>query len=237
MMIASEVRMYVQVVGFHARARACIALLLLSVPCAGCGGDDQSFAAVGAPRDAATAPETTMTKLVSGCDVVEVDGDLVVEHEKDFTAHYRMGEAYTKTAMLFGGAPVEDDNALSNAYIFALDKVDAQMLAQKYADFYLCSSPGGQEASKYIISYDLVPATCDVYDRLLAALRQYDKNVLAGGDRTSLRFTGAPLQLESVIEDATGHDVTDQVSGKNFHLVTSIEQLTGESVLAFGTTN
>ena len=90
--------------------------------------------------------------------------------------------------------------------------------------------PGGQEASKYIVPYDLVPANCEVYEQIVAALRQYDTNVTKGGDRTSLRFEGAPLELESVIADATGEDVTDQVSNQDFHLVTAVEQLTGQSV-------
>jgi hypothetical protein len=60
--------------------------------------------------------------------------------------------------------------------------------------------------------------------------------VTRGGDRTSLRFEGAPLELDSVIEDATGKNVTAQVSNQDFHLVTSVEQLTGQSVVSFGTT-
>jgi hypothetical protein len=170
------------------------------------------------------------------CDLVEMDGAFVVEKERDFTARFRVGAPYTKTVMLFGGEPVEDDNVFSNAYIFGLDKVDALMLAEKYPDFYNCSSPGGQEASRYIVPYDLVPANCQIYEQIVAALRQYDTNVAKGGDRTSLRFEGAPLELESVIEDGTGKNVTAQVSNQDFHLVTAVEQLTGQSVVSFGTT-
>ena len=83
----------------------------------------------------------------------------------------------------FGGERVEEDNKLSNAYIFALDQAAAQMLALKYPDFYLCTSPGGKEAAKYIIPYDLVPATCDVYKQLVAAFATFHKNARAGGDR------------------------------------------------------
>jgi hypothetical protein len=66
-------------------------------------------------------------------------------------------------------------------------------------------------------------------------LQVFDRNRSTGGDRTSLRFDGAPLELESVIVDETGEDVTDQLADRNFHMVTAVEQLTGESVLNFGT--
>ena len=197
------------------------------------GGESESFVAVSEAPDAGMTG-TGMDDPTRGCDRVRMDGEFVVEQEKDFTARFRVGEPYTRTVMLFGGERVEDENVLSNAQIFGLDKMDALMLAEKYPDFHLCSSPGGQEASKYIVRYDLVPATCQIYDQIVAALRTYHMNVSAGGDRTSLRLDGAPLQLESVIADATGEDVTDQASKQDFHLVTAVEQLTGESVLSFG---
>jgi hypothetical protein len=206
--------------------------------CAACGGPGEQFVEVGEGPDEGMAPmDRDEPARERGCERVELDGDFVVERERDFTARFRMGEPYTKTVMLFGGEPVEDANVFSNAYIFGLDKQDALMLAEKYADFYNCSSPGGQAAAEYVIPYDLVPASCEVYDQIVAALRQYDKNVASGGDRTSLRFEGAPLVVESVIETATGDDRTDEVADQNFHLVTSVQQLTGQSVLSFGTSD
>jgi hypothetical protein len=227
--------MYVLVAGLHSRAR--IVLTLSALMCGACGGGEAP-----APLDLSESPDdemvgtgTRMNRPTRRCDMVQVEGDVVIEQEQDFTARYRMGAPYTKTVMLFGGESVEDENVLSNAYIFALDQADAQMLAQRYPDFYLCSSEGGQEASSYIIPLDLVPASCEVHEQILAALRQYHRNASSGGDRTSLRFEGAPLELESVIEDATGVDATEQASG-DFHLVTSVEQLTGQTLLEFGTT-
>jgi hypothetical protein len=210
--------------------------LLVAVLGVGCGDDGAQGVSVSKMPDAGAEPdEGQMIAISSPCDDVEVDGDVVIEHEKDFTARFRVGEPYTKTVMLFGGERVEDENALSNAYIFGLDKTDALMLAEKYPDFYLCSSPGGMEASSYIVPYDLVPATCEVYEQIVAALRQYSMNLASGGDRTSLRFDGAPLELESVTADANGADVTDQITDQDFHLVTAVEQLSGESVISFGT--
>lgn len=212
--------------------------MLAALPLAACGGGEgPGSVSVGEAPDASTPgmDETGMDEPTPKCESVRLDGDFVVEQEADFTARYRVGEPYTKTVMLFGGEAVDDDNVLSNAYIFALDKMDAQMLAERYADFYLCSSPGGQEAASYIIPYDLVPATCQIHEQIVSALRQFRRNSASGGDRTSLRFDGAPLQLESVIEDATGNDVTDQITDQDFHLVTRVEQLSGQSVLSFGT--
>jgi hypothetical protein len=206
----------------------------------GCGGQSAEFA----PAKKAPDDGDGMTgRAGSGggdersrrpCDDVEVDGDLVIEREAGFTARYRAGEPYTKTVMLFGGESVEAENALSNAYIFGLDKVDALRLAEEYPDFYLCSSPGGKAASEFILSYDLVPANCEIFQQIVDALRVYNQNVLSNGDRTSLRFDGAPLTLESVIDEASGADVTEQVKNKSFHLVTAVEQLTGQSVISFG---
>jgi hypothetical protein len=130
-----------------------------------------------------------------------------------------------------------DDDVLSNAYILGLDKEDALMLAELFPDFYLCSSPGGDAAADHIFPYDLVPASCEVYEKLVNALNRFRINRESGGDRTSLRLEGAPLELVSVIDDASGVDVTDQVTDQHFHLVTAVEQLTGESVLEFGTTD
>lgn len=222
--------MFVLAARFHPRSS--VALALSALLWAACGDDaSEEFVSAGQAPDA--GPATTVDP-VRRCDLVEMDGEFVLEHEKDFTARFRVGVPYTRTVMLFGGGPVETENVFSNAQIFGLDKKDAQMLAEKYPDFYLCSSEGGQEASKYIVRYDLVPATCQIYDQIVTALRQYNKNVARGGDRTSLRLEGAPLQLESAIADVTGEDVTAQVTDQDFHLVTAVEQLTGQSVLSFG---
>jgi len=213
--------------------------LLALAPLAGCGSKQESFVATGgAPRSADAGASHVNAKATSTdrCGTLEMDGDAVLEHTKDFTARFSVGAHYTKTLMLFGGDSITEDNTLSGAFIFGLDKADAQMLAQKYPDFYLCSSPGGQEASKYIVSYDLVPQTCDIYDQLIGAIKLYNANVTRGGDRTSLQLEGAPLQLEMVTADATGEDVTSQVKDHDFNLVTSVKQLTGQSVLSFGTT-
>jgi hypothetical protein len=216
--------MYVVVAGLHSRTSVVLALSV--VLCAACGDGGEEFIGVGDAPDAATtdAGEHRVEGATRRCDSVGMDGEFVIEHEQDFTAWFRVGEPSTRTVMLFGGEPEDDANVFSNA----------QMLAERYPDFYLCSSPGGVEAASHILPYDLVPATCEVYDRIVAALRQYHRNAAAGGDRTSLRLDGAPLQVESVTENATGKDFTDQVSDQNFHLVTGVEQLTGESVLSFG---
>ena len=236
-------RMYVFVAGYHSPLS--IALALSAVLWSACGGGGEDFVKANKTpdQDAAGSGATGMSEGPDGedadeddraCDYVEVDGDLVIERETDFTARYRAGDPYEKTVMLFGGESVEDQNALSNAYIFGLDKVDAVMLAQQYPDFYLCSSEGGMAASEFILSYDLIPASCEIFDQIVEALRVYHRNVASGGDRTSLRLEGAPLQLESVTDNGSRADVTDQVEDQTFHLVTSVEQLTGESVISFG---
>jgi hypothetical protein len=226
--------MYFQVADFRSRPAVTLALALGASLLAACGSDGADLVSVGDAPDASLQDSGVSTR--TACDRVEVDGELVLEHETHFTARFRAGEPYTKTLMLFGGEPVEEADIFGNAYVLGLDKADALTLAEQYPDFYLCSSPGGQAAADLVLAYDLVPASCEVYEQLVAALRQFDINRTAGGDRTSIRFEGAPLELESVI-DANGQDVTDQVSGQDFHLVTAVEQLTGESVLSFGTTN
>jgi hypothetical protein len=171
----------------------------------------------------------------TGCATVESNGDVVVEHLKDFTAQFQLGTSYNRTVMLFGGMTVQQPNTPSRAYIFGLDKVDAQKMADKYPDFYLCSSVGGQEAASYIQVYDIVPATCKIHQQLVTALRLYEKNAAAGGDRTSLRLEGAPMTVTSLTADATCEDVSKQVAGQQFHLITAVQQLTGESLFRFGT--
>jgi hypothetical protein len=215
---------------------AACALLLMA--CGGGGsGPVVSVGDPGAEEDAAGARDVDDdgAQAARRCENVTVDGDVVLEMERDFTARFRVGEPYTRTVMLFGGEELEEDNVFSNAYIFALDQEDAVMLAEQYDDFYLCSSPGGEAASSYIIPYDLIPANCEVHDRIVRALQVYARNLASGGDRTSLRFEGAPLELESVTANGSDQDYTDQVSGQDFHLVTSVEQLTGESVINFAT--
>jgi hypothetical protein len=227
------------------RSLTLIALTVCGLLCAACSGGDGDGGPVtlGKTPDAGMRSDSAMSMegTSRACDLVKIDGAFAVEYEKDFTGRFRVGEPYTKTVMLFGGEPVETENVFSNAYVFGLDKVVAQMLAVEYPDFYLCNSPGGEMASANIISYDLVPANCDVYDAIVTALKVYHAHNRVGGDRTSIRFEGAPLELLSAVDDASGDDVTDQVTNMvpkpNFHLVTSVEQLTGESVLKFGTSN
>jgi hypothetical protein len=71
----------------------------------------------------------------------------------------------------------------------------------------------------------------------MAALRLYAANSARGGDRTSLRLEGTLLNVKSVTSNATGQDVSAQVSGQQFHLITAVQQLTGESLFRFGTTD
>jgi len=224
-------------------SRASIALALFLALSAGCdsGGGDQTVS-VGRGRDAGDLSDDAGMDEPDepACDRVEIDGDQVIEHERDLSLRYRAGEPYTKTVMLFGGGSVVDPNVPSNAYVLGLDKMDALMLAEDFPDFYLCSSPGGQAAADLLRAYDLVPADCEVFEQLVRALRRFHQNRAAGGDRTSIQFQGAPLALEAVL-DTSGNDVTDQVRDQvvdlDLHLVTSLEQLTGESVLSFGTSN
>lgn len=207
--------------------------------CAACGGDDNRVVAVPDPVDAGEEPDAAKPydnpAMNSGCAPVDVTGDIAVEHLKNFTATFQIGEPYVRTVMLFGGMPVEQPNTPSRAYIFGLDKVDAQRMAMKYPDFYLCSSVGGQEAASYIQVYDMIPATCKIHEQLVAALRVFEANAARGGDRTSLRLEGALLTVKSVTDNANGQDVSSQVSGQQFHLITKVERLTGESLLKFGT--
>jgi hypothetical protein len=171
-----------------------------------------------------------------GCSNIEVDGEFVIEHEANFTIRYRIGERYTKTLLLFGGDSIPEPNKLASAYVLGLDKEDALALAEAFPDFYLCGSPGGEETAELALPYDFVPASCEVYDDLMAAIRQFRTNHTAGsGDRGSIRFDGAPLEVLSVTDDASGGDATGQVKTDVFHLITRVERLTAESVLEFGT--
>jgi len=219
---------------FHSRAWQ--ALTLLAWLCAACGESADSFVSVGDGNDAGTRDDggaSTAPEPSSACDVIELDGDFVIEREQDFTARFRVGESVTRTVMLFGGEPVDEINVLGNAYILGLDKADALQVAQEFPDFYLCSSAGGQAVADLILSYEFLPASCDVYEQIVDALHDFNRNARSGGDRTSLRFEAAPLELVSVI-DRNGNDVTEQVGEDDYHLVTSVEQLTGQSVLDFG---
>lgn len=168
------------------------------------------------------------------CDNVTIVGDQVTVHEETVTARLTMGELKTNTVMMFGGDTVDFDDAVSNVALKALDQTDAVMLAQTYPDFYLCSSPGGLAAQNYIVQFDLVPASCQVYDQLVSALADLKRAAASGTDRVSLKFDGAPLTLDSVTFDASGLDATDQLQDLNFYLVTKVEQITGESLLDFG---
>jgi hypothetical protein len=223
------------------RSRASLTLALCAWLCGACsGGDEPGVVNVRTPPDAGEAeemPPDDEPKVPPGCVDVQIDGDAVVEKLQDFTARFEVGTPYTKTLMLFGGMAVLQPNTPSRAYIFGLDKVDAQKMAMKYPDFYLCSSPGGQEASEYIQVYDIVPANCKIHEQLLAALRVLAANAAKGGDRTSLRMEGKPLTVKSITDDVSGQDVSAQVSGQQFHLITAVQRLTGESLLDFGTTD
>lgn len=171
---------------------------------------------------------------VLDCNNVTIDDDQVIVREEDVTARFKVGALGEHTVMLFGGEAVTFDNAVSNVGLIALDQSDALMLAEKYDDFYLCSSPGGIEAQNFIIQFDLVPASCLVYNQLVRALADFARNNQAGGDRVSLSFEGAPLTLESVAFDEGGMDVTDQFEQLNFYLITKVEQITGQSLIEFG---
>jgi hypothetical protein len=219
-------------------SRASLVCALCTWFCAGCSPSPEQSDLVEVPAvPDAGKPEKKPDNSPStaGCVTVDIDGKAVVEQLPNFTARFQLGASYDRTLMLFGGMPVEQPDAPSRAYVFGLDKMDAQRIAEKYPDFYLCSSIGGQEAAAYITVYDIVPASCEVYQQLVAALRVFNFNDSTGGDRTSLRLEGAPLTVMSVTAVASGQDVSDQVADNRFQLITSVKQLTGESLLDFGT--
>lgn len=219
-------------------SRASLAFALCTWLCAACSASDEGGVVTVPPAADGGEPDATTDDptLPRGCVEVEVDGEQVVEYLEDFTARFELGDPYNRTLMMFGGMAVQKANTPTRAYIFGLDKVDAQRMAKLYPDFYLCSSVGGQEAATYIEVYDIVPATCKVHQQLVAAFRVYAKNAAEGGDRTSLRLEGSPLTIKSITQNTTGQDVSDQVSDQKFHLITGVQQLTGQSLLGFGTT-
>ncbi|MDH5676217.1 MAG: hypothetical protein OEZ06_29120 [Myxococcales bacterium] len=188
----------------------------------------------GGAAGTATAPSPAGSSV---CNVVEIDGSQVIVREDNVVATFTKSDSIDSIVMLFGGMAVDFDDAVSTVSIMGLDQADALEAAMIYPDFYLCSSVGGddQAIEAKIHQMDFVPASCQVHEAIVAALSQFRVNAGSGGDRTSLRLQGAMLQLDSAIVNGSGEDVTAHFAGLNFQLVTDVDQLTGQSVLEFGT--
>jgi hypothetical protein len=140
---------------------------------------------------------------VNGRRVVHQSGQI----EATFSKFGSLDDAY----MLFGGDADHRRNSLTHAIVVGLPIRYARAISARYPDFHMCKSPGAAQAQSHTEDLSVVAATRAARNSLEEAIRLFHQRVRGNGERTCIRVSGAPLQLDSVRVIQSGENLTRQV--------------------------
>ena len=159
----------------------------------------------------ASAPDLTLT----GNDVLLATANL--------DARFSTAGSFRETYMLFGGAQIDHQDAVSKITLAGLPGDDVRRIAARYPDFYMCKSEGAPLAQRKVVQLDLIPVDGRTMRTLESALDEFNDQIGSGGDRVCVRLNGNALDLESVQVRDAGESVTQHYGRNNFYLVKSAE--------------
>jgi len=141
-----------------------------------------------------------------------VEGKAVVREAGQLEARFSMVGSLDESYMLFGGDATQHRNSFTHAIIAGLPIREARLIASRYPDFHLCKSPGARDAQRLTEDVSFVAADRAARSALVKAVDLFEDRLGSGGERTCIRITGAPLELDSVHIRQNGEDITRQVA-------------------------
>jgi len=142
-----------------------------------------------------------------------IEGSTVTLDAGEIEARYRVTGSLHETYMLFGGDAQQHHNSITHVTAAGLPILNARAIAAVYPDFYLCKSPGAKQAQQHTQTLSFVAADRAALNALAEALDLFEQRLGAGGERTCISVTGAPISLESVTVEENGADLTREVAG------------------------
>ena len=141
-----------------------------------------------------------------------IDGREIVVDADQLEARFSMVGSLDETYMLFGGDAQQRRNSLTHVTAAGLPMIDARAIAASYPDFHMCKSPGAKPAKRATRSMSFVAADRATLDTLTEAVELFHERVRAGGERTCIRISGAPIELDSVHVVDEDMDITGDVA-------------------------
>lgn len=156
-----------------------------------------------------------------------VDGRRVVRHAGQLEANFTKFGVLDDSFMLFGGNSDSPSNSLTHAIVSGLPIRYARTISAGYPNFHMCTSPGAARAQRLTEDLSLVAANRAARNGLQEAIRLFHRRVRENGERTCIRVSGAPLQIDSVHVKQNGENITHQVgrayAGMNLVLAERVE--------------
>lgn len=141
-----------------------------------------------------------------------VQGRRVIREAGQLEASFSKYGSLDETYMLFGGNTDEHPNSLTHAIVAGLPMRHARAISASYPDFHRCASPGAAQAKSFVENLSVVAANRASRNTLDEAVRLFHERVRAGGERTCIRVSGAPLSLDSVRVKEADEEITQQVA-------------------------
>jgi hypothetical protein len=141
-----------------------------------------------------------------------VNGREVIRDADQLEARFRVVGSLQESYMLFGGDAQQRRNSITHATAAGLPIRNARSIASSYPDFHMCKSPGAKQAQQHIQSLSFVAADRAALNALVEAVELFEERLGAGGERTCISVTGAPISLDSVVVVENGADLTRDVA-------------------------
>lgn len=140
-----------------------------------------------------------------------VEGRSVVLDGKDTEHRYHRIGAYAETFMLFGGDATQRANSPTHAILAGLPIATAKAIAASHPDFYMCRSPGAEQAKRWVESLSFVAADGKALAGLREASDLFQERLRSGGERTCVRVEGAQLLFDSAKFTQSGEDLSPKL--------------------------
>lgn len=142
-----------------------------------------------------------------------IEGRSITLDAGQLEARYRIVGSLHETYMLFGGDAQQHRNGIIHVTAAGLPILRARAISAVHPDFHLCKSPGAKQAKQHTQTLGFIAADRAVLNTLIEAVELFEQRLGAGGERTCISVTGAPISLESVKVAENGADLTRDVAG------------------------
>jgi hypothetical protein len=142
----------------------------------------------------------------------QVQGREVIRDANQLEARFRVVGSLHESYMLFGGDAQQRRNSITHVTAAGLPIRNARSIASTYPDFHMCKSPGAKQAMQHTQTLSFVAADRAALNTLIDAVDLFEERLAAGGDRTCISVSGAPISLESVHIVQNGADITRDVA-------------------------
>jgi hypothetical protein len=148
-------------------------------------------------------------RLSPGITVVDTGAKLILTKGRTEEGFAR-GDEFRGVFMVFGGNRASEfGHAAPYAFLGGLPLSDARLLSTKFADFYMCGSPGAAFVKEAVVAMHLVATDPATRERIDEAISNHDDRLARGGERLCVMLAGRRLRRTSYRLDGRDAVITD----------------------------